>query len=237
MSDFSHQINYGSKVITYSLAFSNRKSLGIKVLPDSSVNVIAPLNAHILDIQEKIKSKAKWILKQQNFFRQYKPITPERKFVNGETHLYLGRQYKLKVVQSEDTMVKVYRGEIILFVQKASNVSFVKKSLAEWYSKKAEVIFRELLSDVSDLFSSYKIKSPVLEIRRMEKRWGSCNKAGKITLNIDLIKAHKGCIEYVIIHELCHLVHYNHTKDFYNLLGQLCPDWEKWKDKLEHQLV
>ena len=231
-----HQINYGSKVIKYHLAFSNRKSLGIKVSPDCLVYVIAPLDAHIFDIQEKVKLKARWIFKQQNFFQKYKPSTPERRFINGETHLYLGRQYKLKIIPSIENDVKVYRGEMIILTQK-DTIHFAKKVLNEWYKTKAEVVFSELLNNVLGLFHSYKITSPILEIRQMEKRWGSCSKSGKITLNLDLIKAHKGCIEYVIIHELCHLVHYNHTKDFYNLLVKLCPDWEKWKEKLEYQLA
>ncbi len=71
----------------------------------------------------------------------------------------------------------------------------------------------------------------------MSKRWGSCTPLGKIILNVELIKASKGCVEYVVTHELCHLVHHNHTKEFYNLLTRILPSWKKWKDKLEYSLI
>ena len=87
------------------------------------------------------------------------------------------------------------------------------------------------------LFKKYEIIKPELHIRSMEKRWGSCTPNGKIILNPELIKAPKGSIEYVIIHELCHLVHHNHTKSFYDLQEFMMPDWKKWKEKLEHSLV
>ena len=87
------QVDHGSKSIEYKLSFADRKTLGIKVLPDGLVSVIAPIDANLIDINNKIKLKANWILKQQAFFCSYKPNTPTRKFVNGETHLYLGKQF------------------------------------------------------------------------------------------------------------------------------------------------
>ncbi|HKO78155.1 MAG TPA: YgjP-like metallopeptidase domain-containing protein, partial [Flavobacterium sp.] len=104
------QINYGSKSIEYKLSFATRKSLGIKVLPDGLVSVIAPIDSNLIDISNKVKLKANWILKQQAFFCNYKPNTPERKYVNGETHLYLGRQYKLQIIEDTINEIKIYRG-------------------------------------------------------------------------------------------------------------------------------
>ena len=236
MSNLIHQLNYGSRVIEYHLTFTNRKSLGIRVLPDGTVHAIAPIGANLIDVQEKIKSKANWILKQQRFFNSYKPSTPERKYVNGETHLYLGRQYKLNINHSQVKEVKIRRNEMIVLLPKSNPIA-AQKTIGEWYKLKADIVFKQSLDKVLPLFDSYTIETPYLEIRQMEKRWGSCSKSGKITLNTALIKAPKGCIDYVVIHELCHLVYYNHTKDFYNLLYKLCPDWEKWKQKLEQMLV
>jgi predicted metal-dependent hydrolase len=236
MQNSFQQLNYGSKSIEYKLSFVDRKSLGIKVLPNGDVEVIAPLDASIIDINKKVKSKANWILKQQDFFNGYKPNTPERKFINGETHLYLGRQYKLQIIRDNFNEVKIYRGTMSVKT-KDDNPIYLKKILGEWYRQKANQYFVEVLKAALDLFKKYEIPSPVLDIRQMQKRWGSCTKYGKIILNTELIKAPKGSIEYVIIHELCHLVHHNHTKDFYNLQSQLYPDWEKWKEKLERILA
>lgn len=229
-------LNYGSKCIEYKLIFTARKSLGIKVLPDGLVNVIAPNDSSITDIHTKVKSKAKWILKQQLFFDNFKPHSPARKFINGETHLYLGRQFKLQIIESTTNEIKIYRGEMIIKTKK-SNPEYLERKLNEWYKDKAIQIFDEILTHSIVKFEKYKIERPTLEIRLMEKRWGSCTKSGKVILNTELIKAPKGSIEYVIIHELCHLIHYNHTQKFYELQTKLMPDWEKWKIKLEKVML
>ena len=229
------KVNYGSKSIEYNLSFATRKSLGIKVLPDGLVKVIAPNDTSIIDINKKVKLKANWILKQQAFFCSYKPNTPTRKFVNGETHLYLGRQYKLQIIEDTINEIKIYKGAMIMKTKKI-NPEYLEKKLNEWYKEKAIFHFEELLNSSLEKFNKYKIEKPVLDIRLMQKRWGSCTKSGKIILNTELIKAPKGSIEYVVIHELCHLIHHNHNKEFYNLQNKLSPNWEKWKEKLEHAL-
>lgn len=229
------QVSYGSKSIEYKLSFATRKSLGIKVLPDGLVSVIAPNDTSLIDISKKVKSKANWILKQQAFFCSYKPHTPERKYVNGETHLYLGRQYKLQIIEDTINEIKLYRGTMIMKTKKVNPV-YLEKKLNEWYKEKAIFHFEEMLESSLEKFNKYKVEKPILDIRLMQKRWGSCTKSGKIILNTELIKAPKGSIEYVVIHELCHLIHHNHNKDFYDLQNRLSPNWEKWKEKLEHAL-
>lgn len=236
MQNALYQVTYGSKRIEYNLTFATRKSLGIKVTPNGDVNVIAPVNTTLIDINNKVKSKANWILKQQLFFNSYKPHTPKLKFVNGETHLYLGRQYKLLILKGNVDEVKIYRGAMVI-TSKNTDTIYLETLLAEWYKSKALIHFQELLIACLDKFKKYKIGKPVLYIRQMQKRWGSCTKVGKIILNTELIKAPKASIEYVIIHELCHLIHYNHNKDFYALQDKLYPNWEKWKEKLEQALV
>ena len=235
MQNAIHQIVYGSKNIEYNLTFATRKSLGIKVNPDGLVSVVAPDNANIEDINKKVKSKAKWILQQQAFFHSYLPNTPKRYFLNGETHLYLGRQYKLQIIEASVDEIKIYRGALIMKTKK-SNPEYLEKKLNEWYKEKANFHFYEILNISLEKFKKYNIESPVLEIRLMKKRWGSCTAEGKIILNTELIKAPKGSIEYVITHELCHLIHHNHNKKFYDLQNKLSPDWMKWKEKLEQVL-
>mgnify|MGYP006324426245 CR=1 FL=1 len=103
--------------------------------------------------------------------------------------------------------------------------------------EKAIEHFNSVLEEKINLFTKYDIEKPLVEIRSMSKRWGSCTVKGKVILNPELIKAPKGSIEYVMIHELCHLVHHNHTKAFYELQEKIMPDWKKWKTKLEYSLV
>ena len=231
-----HHIIFGSRKIEFSLTYLKRKSLGIKVHPNATVVVLAPLDTKEELIFEKIKAKAPWILKQIDHFNSYRPGTPERRFINGETHLYLGRQYRLKIVPDTIDVIKAWRGQLWIHAVNTNNEN-LKKQLDVWYKQKAIFVFNDLLQEVIPKFKKYKIALPVLAIRAMSKRWGSCSPSGKIILNTELIKASKGCIEYVIIHELCHLVNRNHDRAFFNLLNKMMPDWKKWKDRLEYSLA
>lgn len=230
------QIQFGSKTIAFVLSFVQRKSLTIKVHPDASVEVLAPIDADKSKVLSKVKSKAPWILKQVEQFNTYKPGTPVRRYLNGETHLYLGRQYRLKIIEDNTNAVKAYRGQLIVHTTN-TNKEYVASMLQKWYKERAAIVFAEMLMEVLPKFKKYKLQMPVLSIRTMSKRWGSCTPSGKIILNTELIKAPKGSIEYVMIHELAHLVHHNHTKAFYDVQNRLLPDWKKWKDKLEYCLA
>jgi len=229
-------LKFGSRVIDFTLHYRDRKSLGIKVYPEGNVEVLAPANSKPEKVIEKVRQKAPWILKQVEHFNSYKPVTPERKFVNGETHLYLGRQYRLKIIPNDINEIKLYRGRLWLYTRNTKREAW-KQQLDKWYKNKAVIVFNELMDEVLPGFNRYNIKRPALIIRHMDKRWGSCTAAGKIILNAELIKAHKGSIEYVIVHELSHLVYRNHTKAFLNLQSMVLPDWRKWKDRLEHELA
>ncbi len=231
-----HHIKFATRQIDFGLTYLKRKSLGIKVHPNTSVEVLAPLDAKEEIILQKIKAKAPWILKQIEHFNSYRPTTPPRRYLNGETHLYLGRQYRLKIVPDTPNEIKAYRGQLWLHTIN-SKPEDLKEQLDEWYKQKAVIIFNKLLEEILPKFRKYKIPTPVLSIRTMSKRWGSCTPTGKIILNTELIRAPKGSIEYVIIHELCHLVHRNHDRPFFYLQNQIMPDWKKWKDRLEHSLA
>lgn len=227
-------IKYGSKTIDFDLSYKDRKTLGIKVYPDCKVKVTAPLESTEAKINEKVKEKARWIIKQQNEFLSYHPLTPPRKYVNGETHLYLGRQYRLKIIVGNKNDVKLYRGRLILQIKDGGNAETI---LNKWYREKAIIQFRSILDVVLPKFSKYNTELPDLVIRNMPTRWGSCTSKGKVILNPELIKAPKGSIEYVITHELCHLIEHNHTSAFYTLQEKIMPDWKKWKSVLEYSLV
>jgi len=230
----NHKLKFGSATVTYSLSFKERKTLGIKVFPDCSVHVISPLQASSEEINTKLKERAPWILKQLNEFLSYHPLTPPRKYFAGETHLYLGKQYKLKLEISDTNQVKLKSGYLIIYHKDDSTP---KEVLNDWYKIKATDYFSKTLGASLSLFSKYSIKVTTLRVRKMSKRWGSCTTDGKIILNTELIKAPKGSIEYVVIHELCHLVHHNHTKAFYDLQKSIMPDWKKWKERLEQSMT
>lgn len=235
----THTIDYGTKPIAFELDFKDRKTLAIRVEPDCTVRVFAPLSADMDIISQKVESKAAWILKQQDYFLAFTPTTPPRQFINGETHLYLGRQYRLRIVDilATDTEGVVLSLGYLTIKAKNRDKAHLQALLNDWYQRKAESHFRIILADVLPLFYRYKIETPTLHIRFMEKRWGSCSPKGKIRLNTALIKAPKSCIRYVVIHELCHLIEPNHAKAFYRLLATMLPDYGMWKERLEKALA
>ncbi len=231
-----HKIQYGSQEIFYELKRSNRKTLGIEVHPDSSVHIIAPNDSSFQDIKQKVEKRAKWIVKQQAYFEQFLPRTPKRNYVSGETHHYLGKSYLLKVSIGSENQVKLKAGKLEVVCKEEIKQELVKKLLAHWYYTHAEKKFNSIAIEAYSRFKEYDFKMPTIEIRRMTKRWGSCNTTDKIILNPEIIKASSKCIEYVLVHEMCHLVVANHNKEFYRILDTIIPTWKKWKDKLENKL-
>ncbi len=228
------KIQYGSAIISYCLEYKDRKTLGITVNPDMEVMVKAPIDASLEKIREKVRKRADWILKQQSYFLSFHPKITKRKFVSGESHLYLGRKYVLKVEDENFNEVK-YKGSLIEVSTK--NRKNVQALLKDWYREKANIKFREIAQPIIERFGKYNVNPSEVRIQEMPKRWGSCTPKGKIILNPELIKAPKACIEYVITHELCHLVERDHNQAFFELQTKEMPDWKKWKDKLEKLLA
>lgn len=227
-------IQFGSKTIDFQLQFSERKTLGVTVTPEMEVLVKAPNNTPLELIQERVKKKAPWIIKQQSFFLSFQPKMPQRKYVSGETHLYLGRQYRLRILIGQEETVKL-KGKFIEVTTLDKHRT--KALLTEWYLQRARQKFHEFANPLIEDFKKYKVEPSSIVLRNMSARWGSCTPKGKIILNPELIKAPKGCIEYVVIHELCHLIHHDHTQKFIDLQTKEMKDWEKWKQKLEKLLA
>jgi hypothetical protein len=223
-------IQFGSMQIDFQLEYSARKTLGITVTPELDVLVKAPLDATIEKVREKLRKKAPWIIKQQSFFLSFQPKTPPRRYVAGETHLYLGRQYRLLIVSGEKESVKLKGGflEVTTFDKER-----VKQLVTDWYLQNAKAKLEKLAKPLIEKFRKYDVEPSSIVFRNMPTRWGSCTPRGKIILNPELIKAPRGCIEYVIVHELCHLIHRDHTQKFIDLQTREMPDWSKWKTRLE----
>ena len=220
----------------YELFYTDRKTLGIKVYPDTSVKVFAPIDTDLPIIEQHLKAKRKWIEKQQRSFRSYLPATSARQYIGGESFLYLGKQYMLKIEPSTAEEVKLYQGRLVVKTLNPE-ATHIKKLLQQWYIARATILFNKLFEEQFYLFKRFGLEKPVLQIKKMEKRWGSCTPQQKIILNPELIKAPVACINYVILHELCHLVHHNHSKAFYQLLENFMPDWQKYKQLLETKMA
>lgn len=225
--------SYGQITIDYTLFFSDRKTMEIAVHPDSSVVVKAPTNSGLSLIEKKLTKRARWIIRQIIYFKQFTPKTPDRFYISGETHLYLGKQYRLKLGQGDKRHVKLYRGFFQITCREAPTPEQAKQLLNKWYSEKAHVQFTESFNRIWPKFKRFTPSKPKIFVKRMKKRWGSLSDTGTVTLNTNLVKAPKECIDYVVTHELCHLKFRDHSPEFYKLLETVIPAWEKVKHKLE----
>lgn len=229
-----YEIKFGKHRISFSVVRSKRKTLETTVQPDLSVVAKAPEDVPIEKIIEKVQKRAFWIIKQKRYFTEFLPKAPPRKYVSGETHRYLGRQYRLKVLSTDKDDVKLKGKYFIIESRNKNNPEHNKKLLYKWYRKNAVQKFDTIFNEQFKRLKKYGIKKPKIEIKVMKSRWGSTSpNKNKIILNTELIKAPVHCIEYIITHETCHLKYPNHDKKFYDFLSMVMPDWKERKGRLE----
>lgn len=231
------QIQYGAHVIQFRVERRDRRTLEIAVEPDASVVVAAPHAAQDEQIDEKVRKRAGWIMRQQGYFLAFLPRTPQRQFLSGETHLYLGRQYRLRVTRTGTGSVKLVRGFILVDPADLDAEGSVRQMVQRWRRERAHKKFAERLDVCLSRFSQPESFIPRgLIIRQLERRWGSMSAAGRLLLNERLIEAPTACIDYVITHELCHLEEAHHGPAFFDLLSAVMPDWARRKERLERLL-
>lgn len=229
-----YKLEYGNTTIEYQLAYVERETLAIHVHPDTHITVEAPLGSEYTEIEKRLRKKAAWIVRQQRLFRRYSFDIPPRQYVSGESHRYLGRQMQLRVVQSQDgrETVAMDREHILVYVRDKDDRPRIKRLLTEWYRREGERVFSERVEAWYPRFERYGIRKPKVYIRQMRSQWGNCTASGKMTLNIKLLQVPRQFIDYVIVHELCHLIEHNHGKAFYALMTRIMPDWEEQRERL-----
>jgi predicted metal-dependent hydrolase len=238
MNPVRGSVVFGKTAIAYKVFFVHRKTMEIAVHPDGTVVVKAPEGTSFASIETRVLKRAGWIIRQLDFFRQFEPRTPKRNYVGGESHLYLGRRYRLKIHRNQEREgAKLVRGFFHIDVKHDASPAHIKQIMDNWYADKAAIKFNATFDRYWPQFSRISYQKPKLTLRHMKKRWGSLSKNGRLTLNIDLIRAPKECIDYVITHELCHLQHLDHGPKFYQLIEKVMPDWERRKAKLEISMV
>ncbi|WBM79138.1 M48 family metallopeptidase [Cryobacterium breve] len=230
---------YGSHSIEYSLVRRDRATLEITVQPDGTVEVVAPMASSALEIERRITKRARWILRQQEFFGQFLPRTPQRQWVPGETHLYLGRHYRLRIGERANTrQVRLIRGFFVLDGVDFDDNFAIESLVNAWYRVRARVQFERSLQRCQKRFATPESFEPAsVQLRRMPTRWGSMSARGRLSLNPGLVRAPADAIDYVITHELCHLAVANHGPAFSDLLSVVMPDWEQRKFRLERALA
>ena len=233
-----HIVNHGDKTIEFELERKDVKNINLRVKPDLRILVSANERVPIHYIENYIKDKSPWILEKIQHFEKTRNTNALREFVSGETVRYLGKQYRLRVEQTDKEEAKFFQGYVYLYVRDKNNYNRKKRLFDQWIKQKADHTFNESLERMYPKIKKYGIAKPVIVIRAMKTRWGSCSREkNKITLNFELIKAPKYCIDYIVLHELIHFRYRNHNQEFYNFLTALMPDWKQRKSLLDSEVV
>ncbi|NCC67014.1 MAG: M48 family peptidase [Clostridia bacterium] len=222
--------------IAYQLEQKPVKNLNLRIRRDGSVYVSANERVSPKKADEFVLSKCKSILAAQKRYEQFTQNRPKPKeYVNGEIFYIQGRGLQLMVSQGPKDTVETDGTYIILQVKNPDDLEEKQRTLSKFFDRQCREVFGELMGQIYPQFQKHGVSMPVLRIRDMETRWGSCLSAkGIITLNKRLLYAPRGCIEYVVMHEFCHFIHPNHSKEFYNFMATLMPDWKEQKNALNN---
>ena len=218
--------------ITVTIERKNIKNMYLRILPpNGEVKVNAPLFLSDEDITNFIKSKKEWILEKQRYIHE-NDIKPPLKYVNGETHYLWGNEYTLQLIKNDKikhVLIDEDKSTIYLPIPQKTTIEKRKNLLDEFYRTE----MRKAIPPVLDKCTKIVGKTPSeVKVRKM-KNWGNCRYQDKrITLNLNLAKKDPICLEYVMIHELCHLIEFNHSKKFKRLMDKFCPNWKEIKKRL-----
>lgn len=228
-------LTYGGQTLSYRVQTDGSRTtkIAIHVEPDGEVIVDAPEGADPVEIRRAVSKRARWVFMQVGKARERFSHVRDKEYVSGEEVLYLGRRYVLKVIKDDTHCGAVkLRGNRLEVPSRSGSPGSVRAGVSAWYRVKARDYFDRRLAEWEQKLPWVNGRPP-LRLQEMEKRWGSCTADGTIILNPHLIKAPRECIDYVILHELAHLRHHNHSPEFWKTISFADPDWQRKKALLD----
>ena len=222
--------NIKGRQIDCEIVRSQRRTVAIQIHPDKRIELKVPLLYNIDEVEPFLVKHHRWIFNRLD--APEKKSREPKKFVDGEMHYFLGKQYPLRIIISPENTVE-FRDDTIIVYAKYNVSDLIAVLLERWYYQQAHQVFQEISIPLMKQMKKYNVLPKSFTIKKMKTRWGSCSSKGSINLNLDLIKLPEGCIKAVILHELCHLVHMNHSTEFYALMTAEMPDWKVWDKQLK----
>ena len=224
----------GEETLEYTLRRTGRRrTVGIFVEPDRRVTVLSPARIDIESLERILRRRLPWIRRQRRQLETLPPPPLPRQWVNGETHRYLGRQYRLKLAKDDECSVKLSGPFLSVTLPDPKNRVVVRRLVEHWYRQRARVVVAERARRLLTTTTWLELADvPPIAIKALSHRWGSTTRAGRITLNVDVVKLPSACLEYVIAHELVHVRIPNHSPAYWRMLGRVMPDWKRRRDRL-----
>jgi len=216
------------KDIKYNLVKRKRKTISIYVERDGDVQVIVPERMSIEEVENAIELKRTWIYSKLTEWEYFNDPKVEREFVNGESFMYLGRNYRLEIVDNQDTSLKLYHGSFSLRKKDVKKANDVFK---QFYKEKG---FPKIQERVEHYKKIMDVEPKQIRIIDLSNRWGSCTDDGGINFHWKTLMAPMKIIDYIVVHELAHLIYKNHSPEFWSVVDKIMPDYkerEMWLDE------
>lgn len=217
--------------ITVEVTQKDIKNVHLSVYPPfGQVKIAAPIRMNLDTIRIYAITKLSWIKKQQTKIKAQKREA-QREYLTKESHYYLGKRYMLKVIEHKSVpIVKLKHNTIELYIRPETDTAKRKEILDEWYRAKLKEMIPSLITKWEKVMS---VEVKEFGIKKMKTKWGTCNiEAQRIWLNLELAKKPNNCLEYIIIHEMTHLLERNHNTRFVALMNQFMPNWKEVKEEL-----
>jgi predicted metal-dependent hydrolase len=223
----------GSNELAYSVRRTGRRrTVGIIVEPDGHVAVLAPTSATPKRIEQILRRHLTWIRRQRRAVEALPPPPLPREWVNGETHRYLGRQYRLKIVRGHEPSVKLLGRYFVVATSETADRSEVQTLMETWYRRHARVVLATRVQALLSRTTWLDVESPPMRVRVLRDRWGSTSPSGRVSFNVELVKLPLSCVDYVVAHELVHLMIPNHSSAYWRMVERVMPDWRRWRQRL-----
>jgi len=229
-----YEVTLGREARRYRLRRSARRTLAITVEPGGALVVTAPESATMAQVEAVLRRRREWIGRRAREVAALPPPPLPREWVSGETHRYLGRQYRLRLETGSPASVRLSGRWFLVTVPTPGDPAQVRRAMRRWYLAHAREVFARRMEDLIRRTPLLGLSNvPPLIVRRLEKRWGSCSTEGRILMNVEAVKLPVGCVDYLLLHELCHLRQPNHGAAFWRLLDACMSDWERWRRRLD----
>lgn len=227
------QINLGDRIIDCSIVKKKRKTISIKITENGGVAVSAPLNLSNARIEELLRNKTNWIISKIDTVKASAKI--RHNILEADNLKLLGEDFKLNIYDTEERVVRVLFKDKQFYVYSPKNMysdcdMYIKEAITNWYKKQASLIYTQRAEYYSKLLNVHYNK---ISIKEQKTRWGSCSSKGNLNFNWRVIMAPIEIVDYLVVHELCHLVHMNHSKDFWALVGGILPNYQNHRDWLK----
>jgi predicted metal-dependent hydrolase len=231
MKSQASSVEYNGRTIVFDIEYRNRRTMAIHIRPPGDVMVFSPLHTDEEMIRERVRSKGRWILKKIAEIKHLDPKKFKKKFVQGEKFLFLGKHYNLKIIKNGRKIPKVFFEDGVFYLEaEILDYERSKKAMEKWYRGKADRIISDRVEHYSQKLGNFPRSAKAKEQKR---RWGSCTSRGDLYFNWRLVMAPPGIVDYIVVHELCHLIHGDHSRKYWDLVGSILPDFKKRKKWLK----